>query len=323
MQAIVEAGEAEVIAVCDPSEPMREAATALVPGARTAGSLDALLEMDLDAIVIATPSALHAEQSVAALERGLAVFCQKPLGRTAEETARVVAAARRSDRLLHVDLSYRQTEALAAIRALARSGELGAIYAAELAFHNAYGPDKAWFYDPELAGGGCVMDLGVHLVDAAMWVFDFPEVRHVTSRLFERGRLVKRGASIVEDHAFAELELASGASVRLACSWNLSAGCDAIISVRLHGTRGGASMHNVGGSFYDFVAERYTGSRAERLVDPPDPWGGRAAVAFVRRLAKAPSFDPSATELITVAALLDRIYGRPIAPMALTPRGRP
>jgi predicted dehydrogenase len=62
-----------------------------------------------------------------------------------------------------------------------RSGELGRVFAVDLVFHNAYGPDKPWFYDPELAGGGCVMDLGVHLVDLALWSLDFPGVTAVTS----------------------------------------------------------------------------------------------------------------------------------------------
>ncbi len=321
MEAVAEAGDAEVVAFADPDPSTCAAAAELVPDARCVPSLEALLAMDLDAVVIATPSALHAEQSLAALERGLAVFCQKPLGRTAEETARVVAAARKSDRLLGVDLSYRHTEALLALRRLARSGELGTIYAAELVFHNAYGPDKAWFYDPELAGGGCVMDLGVHLVDAAMWLLDFADVRSVASRLFAKGRALAGGEPVIEDHALAEIELESGAAIRLACSWNLSAGRDAVISVALHGTRGGAAMHNVDGSFYDFVAERYAGTRTERIAGPPDAWGGRAAVAFAKRLAADPSFDASAGELVTVAALLDRIYGRS-APW-LTPRARP
>jgi predicted dehydrogenase len=167
------------------------------------------------------------------------------------------------------------------------------------------------------------MDLGVHLVDAAMWLLDFPVVRGVTSRLFRNGAVLERGERALEDHAFAELELATGASVRLACSWNLSAGCDAVIGVRLHGTRGGASMHNVNGSFYDFVAERYTGTHTERLVDPPDPWGGRAAVAFARRLAEDASFDASAAELVAVAALLDRIYGHEVEATAVTRGARP
>src|SRR5205085_415527 len=128
-----------------------------------------LCELDLDGLVIATPSASHAVQARAALERGIAVFCQKPLARTAAETASVVEAARAANRLLGVDLSYRHTEAMRHIGALARSGELGDIYAIDLVFHNAYGPDKAWFRDVKLSGGGCVIDLGTHLVDLALW----------------------------------------------------------------------------------------------------------------------------------------------------------
>jgi predicted dehydrogenase len=73
------------------------------------------------------------------------------------------------------------------IRETLRSGELGRVFAVDLVFHNAYGPDKAWFYDPELSGGGCVMDLGVHLVDLALWSLDFPGVTNVTSTLMAKG----------------------------------------------------------------------------------------------------------------------------------------
>ena len=137
--------------------------------------------------MIATPSALHAAQAQAALERGLSVFCQKPLGRTAAETRAVVETARVTDRLLAVDLSYRWTSGMQRIRELIRAGEFGRVYAADLTFHNAYGPDKPWFYDPAHSGGGCVMDLGVHLVDLALWALDFPEVEDVASQLFAAG----------------------------------------------------------------------------------------------------------------------------------------
>src|SRR5690606_9981181 len=117
----------------------------------------------------------------------LAVFCQKPLGRTAAEAAAAVAAARQADRLLAVDLSYRFTQGMQRIREQVRAGALGRVFAADLVFHNAYGPDKPWFYDPRLAGGGCVMDLGVHLVDLALWLLDFPDVERVESTLLAGG----------------------------------------------------------------------------------------------------------------------------------------
>src|SRR5690606_23712639 len=109
-------------------------------GARACEHLGQLLELDLDGIVIATPSALHAEQAIAAFERGVAVFCQKPLGRDAIETQRVVSAARAANRLLGVDLSYRHTRAMQKIREVVRAGGIGAPFAVDLVFHNAYGP---------------------------------------------------------------------------------------------------------------------------------------------------------------------------------------
>ncbi len=119
-----------------------------------------------------------------------AVFCQKPLGRSTDEVRQVVEAARQTDRLLGVDLSYRYTQGLQQIRDLVRSGELGHIHAADLTFHNAYGPDKDWFYDKARAGGGCVVDLGVHLVDAVLWILDFPEVIKVSSALYAGGERI-------------------------------------------------------------------------------------------------------------------------------------
>ena len=290
LDAIVESGVAEVAAVADPA----------VEGAF--GSLDELLEEDLDGVAIATPSALHAPAAIAALERGLAVFCQKPLALDAPTARRVVDAARAADRLLAVDFCYRFTDAGRRVREIVAAGELGEVFAVDLVFHNAYGPDKPWSSDPALSGGGCVIDLGVHLVDLALWTLGFPQVTNVTSRL--------RGAPL-EDHAAVQLELETGAAVRLACSWRLHAGRDCVLEASFYGSRGGASVRNVDGSFYDFVAERYEGTRTERLAEPPDAWGGRAVVEWARRLADGTGFDAAAEEYVRVHEVLDRIYGGP------------
>lgn len=307
---MVDTGAIDVAAVADPSAEMTEEAMKLAPGAARVDGLDELLALDLDGLVIATPSALHAEQSIAALERGCAVFCQKPLGRTAEEARAVVDAARAADRLLAVDLSYRFTDGMRRIRELLTAGELGQVFAVDLTFHNAYGPDKPWFYDPQLSGGGCVMDLGVHLVDLALWALDFPPVRAVNSQLLAGGEPLGGRADRVEDYAVATLELESGATVRLACSWRLQAGCDAVIAADFYGTGGGAALRNVAGSFYDFAAERFRGTARETLASPPDAWGVRAAADWAARLAAGERFDPAAERLVDVARVLDRIYGR-------------
>jgi predicted dehydrogenase len=310
LQALLDENACRVVAVTDPSEQVRARVQELAPDAAFAATLDELLQHELDGVVIATPSALHAQQSLAALERGVAVFCQKPLARTLAENAAIIEAARKADRLLGCDLSYRHTDAMRRIRNSVVEGELGDVYAVDLVFHNAWGPDKSWARDPALAGGGCAIDLGIHLVDLALWTLGFPPVERVTSRLYANGQPLAPGADAVEDYAVAQLELATGAVVRIACSWNCSTGRDAIIEAHFHGARGGAAMHNVNGSFYDFAAARFEGTKRIPLADPPDAWGGRAVVDWARRLGAGARYDRSIESLLQVASVLDRIYGR-------------
>jgi predicted dehydrogenase len=298
-----------VVAVAD-TLPENAAAAARLSPCAVVRTLDELLEAELDGLVIATPSALHAKQATAVLRRGLAVFCQKPLGRTAVETASVVEAARQADRLLGVDLSYRFVEGARLVRDLIQQGELGSVYAADLVFHNAYGPDKPWFYDPSLSGGGCVIDLGIHLVDLALWTLEGAGVARVSSHLFAKGSPLGNRTDVVEDFAIAELELSQGTVVRLSCSWNLPAGCDAVIQASFFGSAGGAVLSNVDGSFYHFAADRFRGTSRERLCGPPDDWGGRAIVEWTRQLSRSSGFNPEVTRLVEVAAVLDGIYGR-------------
>jgi predicted dehydrogenase len=279
LEAIERSGVAEIAAVCDPAVD---------------GSIETLDDVELDGVVIATPSALHAGQAIAALDRGTAVFCQKPLARTAAEARLVVDAARRADRLLGVDLSYRHARAFRVARDLVRSGELGGLVAAELTFHNAYGPGKPWFRDPDLSGGGCLIDLGIHLVDLALWTLGTSYLRLSAAQVV--GEPVEHHACVLLDR------------VVLTCSWDLHAGRDAVIEASFYCTGGGVSVTNVDGSFYDFRCDRFRGTERETLVEPPDDWTGRAAVEWASRLARGERFDPAAEELVTLHETIDEAY---------------
>jgi predicted dehydrogenase len=307
MAAIAAAGEAEIVALADPVEDLVTKAAELAPNAACMRTLEELLENKLDGVVIATPSALHASQTVTVLKNGAAVFCQKPLGRNVLEVRSAIEAAKAANRLLRLDLSYRCAVAMGHLRRLVQSGELGQIFAAELVFHNAYGPQKPWFYHPELSGGGCVMDLGIHLIDAALWVLRSP-VAHVESRLFHKGKRIAGRQQVCEDYATVRLDLANGAVADLACSWHLHAGQNAVIRVAFYGTQGAVAMENKDGSFLDFASERFAGTSRTLLCAPPDDWGGRAGVDWVRRLASCGSYDPEIEEILPVSQALDAIY---------------
>ena len=307
-------GALQVAAVADPSPAALADAFVAAPLARTYRSLDAMLAAEpLDGVVLATPSAAHAEQAMTALRSGVAVFCQQPLARTAVEAAAVIDTARRADRLLGVDRPFRHVNAVRRVRQLVHEGGLGDVFAARLVFHDAYGPDKRWSYDAALSGGGCVIDLGTQLFDLALWVLGWPDVDALTSRCWTGGRPLGDPAGKIEDYAVARLDVAGGATVELACSWRLHVGSDAEIEASFWGTQGGAAIRNAGGSFYDFRAERFDGSRRETLVEPPgtaEGWSGGALIAWARQLQKSPRFDPEAAHVVEVASLVDRVYRR-------------
>lgn len=309
LASALEHGGAEIVAIADPAAERRAGALAIAPSAIACESFDHLLGLKLDAVVIATPTTLHAEQAITALRRGLAVFCQTPLARSGAEVRRVVETARAADRLLGVDQAYRHTEAARRIKRIIGSGELGKLFALDLVFHDAHGPEAAWSYDRSQAGGGCVMDLGVHLVDLAAWLLDFPTITSVTSQLFAGGERLTSGHPTVEDFATVQLELAGGIALRLTCSWRLAVGRDAVIELAAYGTAGGAAIRNAGGSLHDFFAERYRGTHAERIVEPPDAWGGRAIGSFIDSLVQSRRYDGAADRYVDVAEILEAIYG--------------
>jgi len=308
LEAIATSGASEIACIVDSDLARARDARYLCERAAYSDDPELLFQQGLDGVVIATPSALHADQCLAFLSRGVAVFCQKPLGRSAAETAAVVREARLQDRLLATDFCYRHVRGVRALRDLVRSGALGRPVLVDAVFHNAYGPDKPWFYDPARSGGGCLMDLGIHLLDLSTWILDFPEPVRVTSRLHAMGERLRGRRDQVEDQALVEIDLASGAVIRVACSWNLHAGQDAVIGLSVFGTEGGAAWRNRDGSFYDFTVERFRGTSREILAEPSRDWQGAAVMEWVARLARSRRFDAEAERLTKVAELLDLAY---------------
>ncbi len=312
MEVLLENSDAIALAIAEPFEQNATEALEVAKGAIWVQSAEEIFtNNNIDGVVIATPSALHASQSLSALQSGKAVFCQKPLARTAAEVLEVVEASRQADRFILVDFSYRYTKAFQAVLQIINRGVIGKIFSVDLTFHNAYGPDKEWFYDITQSGGGCVMDLGIHMLDMAMCCLDFPEVVEINSYLYSDGKRLKPEENKVEDFAKVSMITEKETAISMECSWNVSAGKDAVIRAVFYGTNGAVAFENIDGSFYDFKAEKYNGTSTETLVSEPDDWSGKAGVDWVKKIISGIGYDEkSANEYLAVAKLLDRIYGR-------------
>ena len=310
LESIAAEDKVEVAYICDQSQELVQEVKEAYQKSSVIAEFNQLIAEKPDGIAIATPSALHAAQTLEALNNGIAVFCQKPLARTAGETKKVVEAAAKNNKLLAVDFSYRYTKGIEKVKEIIDSGKLGKIFSADLVFHNAYGPDKSWYFDPALSGGGCLMDLGVHLVDLIFYLFPDAEVENINSFLSAKGKPVLNTETQVEDFASAKILLTDHLNINLDCSWHISAGKDAVIEATCYGSEGGITFRNVNGSFYDFEVVYFKGTAEEVLITPPDDWGGRAAVKWAAQLAESDEFDPAAYGYIKVAEVMDIIYGR-------------
>jgi len=211
---------------------------------------------DLDVVSVCAPNYLHAPIAIAALGSGKHVLCEKPLARSGPEAASMVAAAEVNDRVLHTSFNHRERGDVQILRRHLESGALGRIYHAKASWMRRRGVPGAggWFTNKEMAGGGPLIDLGVHVLDLALHLLGEPEVLSVSAATYAelagRGGFanVKEATSTasplieVEDLATAFVRLSGGATLLLEASWATygSAGDD--FGVTLFGTEGGAEM---------------------------------------------------------------------------------
>lgn len=309
MQKLMDEHIADGCTLYDPTLDAASVAAAMQSGINISHSLADILSRDLDGVVIASPTAMHGDHCIAALKTSKAVFCQQPLASTCAETQKIFETARAANKLLSVDFSYRYLPGVATLKEKVAAGEFGDIYAADLVFHSAYGPDKTWNYNLGTSGGGCVMDLGSHLIDLAMYVLGNWDVKQVSRNLMHQGKALLPPYETPEDYATAEF-LHGRTRTRLTCSWGLHAGRDAQFEVSFYGTRGGASITNVNGSFQDFEVLQFLGNRREKIARATGEPGGRALIDWAKTLGNSNRFDPDIEQIIQVADVVDRIYCR-------------
>jgi predicted dehydrogenase len=136
---------------------------------------DLAADPGVDAVVVGTPNALHAPQAIAFLEAGKHVLVEKPMAPTVAEADAMVAAAHRAGAFLMVAHCWRFHPDVRKLRARVEAGELGEIVKTRgYGLHARWGP-SGWFTDPALAGGGALVDMGVHAIDTTRYLLGDPE----------------------------------------------------------------------------------------------------------------------------------------------------
>ena len=182
-------------------------------------------ETDLDAVVVATPNALHAPQTIAALKRGLHVLVEKPMATTRTEARQMIAAAKKAKRHLMVGMNQRLMPAHIKAREVLKRGTLGRVLSFETSFKHG-GPDgwsvdgaSSWFFKKKLAVLGVNGDLGIHKADLMRYLLG-EEFTHVGGQVTTRDKTLPDGRPIpVDDNAWLTLKTESGAIGSINISW--------------------------------------------------------------------------------------------------------
>jgi len=208
------------LSVC--TDPVAGSAASLASdfGLATAPDIDAVLrDSGVDAVIIASPNALHPEQTIAALTAGKHVFCQKPIALTVAEADRVVKHASESGRVLQFGFMLRFTPPLPEVHRAAAAGEFGSLIAAQAAIFG-WEPVNDWFYDPA-QGGGVILDTLVHFADFVLWTLgDAVQVYAQGGAFLLDGARGHRSP----DNATVQITHASGAVSSLYVSWTAGHG---------------------------------------------------------------------------------------------------
>lgn len=313
--------ESTVAAAWDPSAE-RLAELCHAQGIATQhGSAESLLaDADIDAVYIAVPNKFHAPYAKQALEAGKHVILDKPFALNLAEAKGVAAAARKSGKLFTLGMNQRFRSESQRIRSLVQGGSLGEIYHAKAFWFRRSGIPRlgTWFGNKELAGGGCLLDIGVHLLDLCLHTIGNFQPVSVLGSTYTKfgnrglgeggwGKSDREGLLFnVDDFASAMIRMANGASVTLDVSWACHAADGNRMDVHVYGTEGGAGL-------YPARVFRADPMRAEYdVIDKP---GGAIPMAHECRFANFTNAIHGKEELCTtleqalaVQSILDAIY---------------
>jgi predicted dehydrogenase len=194
-----------------------------------------VLTDDVDAVVVCTPSNRHEEQVRAALRAGKHVLVEKPLALTESGVAGLLAEEGAGGRLM-VAMNQRYRPDALALRQFVSGGELGDVYYLKTGWLNRFRPrGRTWRDRKATAGGGAFMDLGLQMLDLALWILGYPEPERISAHMYSAT------GGEVEDSAVVVLRLAGNRVVNLECTWNLPAKRDRQF-LHLMGTQGSGSL---------------------------------------------------------------------------------
>lgn len=259
--------DADLIAVCDVSEERAKemAEKHGIPNVFT--DYEEMLKLDeLDAISVCLPNAMHRPVTVAGLEAGKHVLCEKPLANNAKEAAMMVKAAEKSGKTLAMALNFRYMGTSLTAKKMIEAGELGDVYYAKTAMLRNNAIPRGWFHVKEKSGGGPLLDLAAHVLDVTWWLMGCPEPVSASGSTFAKLGVAGKGMGTwgvgygdgpvdIEDLALGLIRFRDGQTLFVEVSWALHSPPAQYCHV--FGTEGGVTV------FPDFAVHKASAAKPE------------------------------------------------------------
>ena len=314
----------EVVALCDVNETRaRELAAEMKVAGVYSEAERMLAEVRPEIVVIATPNAFHGPMTIAALRSGAHVLCEKPLALTYTEAQEMYAVAAQQQRILTVGTHLRFSAPMQAAKAQVDAGFFGKIYAARTVWQRRNGIPGfgSWFTNHDLAGGGSLLDIGIHALDRALYLMGYPEPVTVSGATFAEfgpralglggwGSDIQKPAPNarydVDDFSWAMVRFANGAVLSLQVAW--ASHSPEVLTTELYGTDGGAQISGWEGM------EMFTMLNGQEVAIRNQPPSDRSSSYFklienfVRRIDGDESADiPTPAQALVDVRIIDAI----------------
>lgn len=307
----------DVVAIAD-ADPARLQAVGekFSIAARYANTEAMLAAGRLDAVSICTPNKFHKQLTLAALDAGCHVLCEKPMAMNAEEGRAMLAAAKHAGRRLMINFSFRFSAASRGLKAQVESGMFGEFYFGRTAWHRRRGMPGfgGWFGTKELSGGGPLIDLGVHRLDLALWLMGYPKPAWVLGSTHDpiaSDLAAKSGKKFdVEDLAAALIRFENGATLIVEASWAANIQEAELMETRLLGTKAGLLQKNLneGYTFDAYIFTEKDGAQLDIHLHPPVVPAPSSMHDFAQAILTDTPHPAPGEEGLIVMEILDAIY---------------
>jgi predicted dehydrogenase len=242
-------------------------------------------------------------------------MCEKPMAMNAVEAQEMQDAAEAAGKRIMINFSYRFNDASWGIKDQVKNGRLGEVYTGRTRWlrRDGFPGFGGWFGTKKLSGGGPLIDLGVHRIDLALWLLDYPEPEWVLARTHQRVG-VPRGAAAgktfdVEDYASALLTFKNGMSLQVEASWAGHIQHKEDMETTLIGTKAGLCQRNVGGGyqFEGFLYSTESGCKLDMQMQ-----GGSAPKSaqwhYIDAILNDQPHTATGAEGLIIMKILDAIY---------------